>query len=58
LVENGEVKNIYDGFPLLKERKSSIPPASPAKDLFHCCNAKLAKENVSQFQKLIFVSVK
>lgn len=25
MVENGEVKNIYDGFPLLKERKSSIP---------------------------------
>jgi hypothetical protein len=45
-------------FHYRKKKKSAILPQPSAEDLFHCYNAKLAEENMSQLQKLIFVATK
>jgi hypothetical protein len=57
LVEKREVKNIYASFAFTV-RKSAVLFHPSAWDSFHCYQAKLAEENMSQFQKLISVATK
>jgi len=55
LVQQGEAKNIYASFPLLKGRKKVRSVPAVAWDLFHCHNAQLTEENMSQLKKLTSV---